>query len=301
MSGNQALSTNYGIGGTPDISITNHGSDWYWAVCAVMTVATLVFLGLSFTRPRSHRIFHYITALITLVASIAYFSMGANLGQTAIQTEFNPRNLGAGTREIFYVRYIDWFVTTPLLLLDLLLTCGMPWPTIMVTIIADEVMIVTGLVGALTRSSYKWGYFCFGMIALLIVAWNLAFVGLKHARALGPAVSRVYTTCGVLTLFLWFLYPIAWAICEGANIIHPDSEAVFYGILDILAKPVFGTLLLLGHRNISPADLGLHIRDYDEVPRTGNYSDKHHNGVGNGNGVNTGVTTGTTGATTTAV
>ena len=28
-------------------------------------------------------------------------------------------------RSIYYVRYIDWFITTPLLLLDLLLTAGM--------------------------------------------------------------------------------------------------------------------------------------------------------------------------------
>ncbi len=47
------------------------------------------------------------------------------------------------------------FITTPLLLLDLLLTAGLPWPTILLTILVDEVMIVTGLVGALVKSSYK--------------------------------------------------------------------------------------------------------------------------------------------------
>jgi hypothetical protein len=48
-----------------------------------------------------------------------------------------------------------------------------------------------------------------------------------------------------------------------SNIIAPDSEAVFYGVLDFLAKPVFGALLLWGHRNIDPARLGLAIKDYD--------------------------------------
>lgn len=47
-------------------------------------------------------------------------------------------------------------ITTPLLLLDLLLTSGMPWPTILVTMLVDEVMVVTGLLGALTRTTYKW-------------------------------------------------------------------------------------------------------------------------------------------------
>jgi bacteriorhodopsin len=49
------------------------------------------------------------------------------------------------------------FVTTPLLLMDLLLTAGLPWPTILWTIFLDEVMIITGLVGALVKSRYKWG------------------------------------------------------------------------------------------------------------------------------------------------
>ena len=151
-------------------------------------------------------------------------------------------------------------------------------------------MVVTGLVGALTRSSYKWGYFTFGMVAFLFVAWNVTWVARKHAQALGPDVSRTFVICGVWTISLWFLYPIAWGLCEGGNVISPDSEAIFYGILDLLAKPVFGALLLWGHRNIDPATLGLHIRDYDDVPGVG---EKHHsNGVTNGhtNGATNGVT-----------
>jgi bacteriorhodopsin len=52
-------------------------------------------------------------------------------------------------------------------------------------------------------------------------------------------------------------------VSEGGNVIAPDSEAVFYGILDFLAKPVFGALLIWGHKDIDLARLGLNIRDYD--------------------------------------
>lgn len=130
-----------------------------------MTVSAFAFLGLGFRKHRRDRIFHYITAGIVFVAAIAYFSMGSNLGFTPIEVEFkrsNPKVAGQ-FREIFYVRYIDWFITTPLLLLDLLLTAGMPWPTVLWVILVDEIMIVTGLVGALVRSIYKWGFFTFGM------------------------------------------------------------------------------------------------------------------------------------------
>jgi bacteriorhodopsin len=80
------------------------------------------------------------------------------------------------TRQIWYARYIDWTstsesssfedtqlglmfhaVTTPLLLLELLLASGMPLGDIMMTIFMDLLMIITGLIGALVVSDYKWG------------------------------------------------------------------------------------------------------------------------------------------------
>lgn len=115
---NDALSANPNVFMYPtssDINITTHGSDWYWAVTAVMAVSTFAFIGLSFTVPRRNRVFHYITASITMVASIAYFTMASNLGYAATMVEFersSPKVAGL-YREIFYVRYIDWFVTTP--------------------------------------------------------------------------------------------------------------------------------------------------------------------------------------------
>jgi bacteriorhodopsin len=175
--------------------------------------------------------------------------------------------------------------------MDLLLTAGLPWPTILYTILLDWVMVITGLVGALVASSYKWGYFVFATVALFGIAYNVVWVGRSHARAIGPEVSRAFIICGVWTIFLWFIYPIAWGLSEGGNVIAPDSEAVFYGVLDILAKPVFGALLLWGHRNIDPATLGLHIRDYDQPPphsvnaRTGEKAPRGSANNGNNNGV----------------
>jgi bacteriorhodopsin len=151
----------------------------------------------------------------------------------------------------------------------------------------DGVMVVTGLVGALVASSCKarvlgfyfrpqlcleevmltprsgqWGYFVFATVALFFIAFNVIIVGRTHADHIDKAtVGKTYRMCGAWTMFLWFIYPIAWGLCEGGNVISPDSKAVFYGVLDILAKPVFGAFLLIGHRNIDPRMLGLRIRE----------------------------------------
>lgn len=129
-------------GRTADIAITSHGSDFYFAICAAMGVSGFAFLFLAHRKKRSDRVFHYMTAAVVFVASIAYFTMGSNLGFTPIEVEYKRSNpvVRGQYRDIFYVRYIDWFITTPLLLLDLLLTAGMPWSTLLWVILVDWIM-----------------------------------------------------------------------------------------------------------------------------------------------------------------
>lgn len=291
--GNRALDVNSKTvdGYFADNAMTVRGSNWLWAVTALFGFVTLVFVAHSFTKPRRDRMFHYLVALITFVAAISYFTMASNLGWASIDVQFRRNNskVGGATRQIFYVRYIDWFVTTPLLLMCVFLTAAMPWPTILMVLLLDEIMVICGLVGALVESSYKWGYFVFGLAATVGVAYHLLFVGRKHSVPLGKDVSRAYTFGAVWLVFLWLLYPICWGLAEGGNVISVDSEHIFYGILDILAKAVFGAVHIFNHRRISPAHLGLHIRDYDVLPNT---HEKHGAGglTGSHNGVHDGVT-----------
>jgi bacteriorhodopsin len=94
-----------------DIHITNHGSDWLWAVFSLFALTTILIIGRAYMKPSSDRAFHYITAAVTAVAAIAYFSMASDLGFTPTTVEFqrgDPRVAGR-TRQIFYVRYIDWY------------------------------------------------------------------------------------------------------------------------------------------------------------------------------------------------
>ena len=92
------------------IAITEHGSDLYYAICAVMGFVTLAILAASTRRPRTDRIFFYITAAINATACIAYFAMGSNLGWTPIDVEWlrNSPTVRGVNRQVFYVRYIDW-------------------------------------------------------------------------------------------------------------------------------------------------------------------------------------------------
>jgi len=141
--------------------------------------------------------------------------------------------------------------------MDILLTAGLPWSTILYTVFMDEVMIITGLVGALVTSRYKWGYWTIGCFAMFFVFYNIAFVARKSAQAIGSDVHRLFLSLSGLTILLWTLYPLAWGLAEGGNYITADSEAVFYGILDFFAKPVFTAILIFGHSKLDYARFGL--------------------------------------------
>lgn len=61
------------------------------------------------------------------------------------------------------------------------------------------------------------------------------------------------------------LYPIAWACSEGANVISPTSEMVWYGILDLLLGPFFLFFFVFGIRNIEYESFGLQSWKYSDT------------------------------------
>lgn len=268
--GNEALSINPTVA---DIDITTAGSDFLWAVFSVMAATGLGTMIWSLKMSRGERAFHYLSAAILATASVAYFSMASDLGSVPIRVEFlhYAGNAAGGmrpTRSIWYARYIDWTITTPLLLLELLLVSGLPLSTIFITLFFDIVMIITGLIGALVQSTYKWGFFTMGCVAMLYVFYVLYVPGLKSASHLGPEFKKAYMmSTGVLT-FLWFLYPICFGLADGGNVISPDGEMVFYGVLDLLAKPVFALFHLWSLRQCNYSSLHLKsgkFSDYEGV------------------------------------
>ena len=64
------------------------------------------------------------------------------------------------------MRYIQWFINAPLLLLMLFIGLGFPLGTMFSTLFMADFVVVSGLVGALVHSSYKWGYWILGVCAL---------------------------------------------------------------------------------------------------------------------------------------
>lgn len=70
----------------------------------------------------------------------------------------------------------------------------------------------------------------------------------RSTFAAGGVVRSGYVRSASYLSFLLLLYPISWGCSEGGNVISPTHEMIFYGVLDLLAGPVF-LFMFLWHLN----------------------------------------------------
>lgn len=88
------------------------------------------------------------------------------------------------------------------------------------------------------------------------------------------------------------MYPLCWALSEGANIITVTAEMIWFGILDLLAGPVFLFFFLYKLRGVDYAAFGLQSGKHTET-ETAYSHEQPANGNGNGNANGYGAPRGT--------
>jgi bacteriorhodopsin len=215
---------------------------WLGIGTIFMLVGTFYFLvkGWGVT-DKEAREYYAITILVPGIASAAYLSMFFGIGLTEVQVAGLSEPL-----DIYYARYADWLFTTPLLLLDLALLAKVDRATIGTLIGVDALMIITGLVGALSHTllaRYTW--WLVSTIAMITVLYFLATSLRSAAKQRSAEVESTFNTLTVLTLVLWTAYPILWIIgTEGAGLVPLTVETLGFMVLDVSAKVGFGFILL---------------------------------------------------------
>ena len=79
------------------------------------------------------------------------------------------------------------------------------------------------------------------------------------------ALRKGYIFSSGYLAFMLITYPICWACSEGANVITPTSEMIWYGILDIIAGPLFLFFFLYVMRDVEYGAFGLQSGKYTDV------------------------------------
>jgi len=228
-------------------------------VTAIYALSLIIVVGLTYFAKQGEKILHYLFTISLFVGTVAYFTMASDLGWTGVPTVDNDN----GIRQIFYTRYINWFVGWTPILLAVGLISGVSWATIIYNVALSWVWVATWLAGSLIPTTYKWGFFVFGTVAYFLLAASLLLSGLVTAKRLG--ITRHYLGLSSYLVFFWFLYPIAWGVDDGGNEISVTSGHIFFGILDLFTVPffIFGVLFL--STRLDYRTLNLYFTQYGRV------------------------------------
>merc|ERR1711865_303047 len=206
---------------------------------------------------------------VTFIASLAYLSMATHHG-------FYVRCFDG--REFYYARYLDWIITTPMMLHALAYFGDMTDNIWHYLFFNDILMIASGLIGSTVGGGERWAFFGFSMLCFLPVIYYLCNVknfvidnrlfdgagAVANAEiALAQAVNGnlgaafrpalfffgTYDSIMPLPFLAWSMYPIVWILAEGTGTLSANAEAVLYTILDIISKSGFGILIVTAKKN----------------------------------------------------
>jgi bacteriorhodopsin len=253
-----ALDTNAPIG---TYHITQHGSDWLFAVGALYTFAMLCVSAHAYVARNQERVFHYLFTISLFTGAIAYFTMASDLGNVAIivaDTLSSP-----GTRQIFYAKYINWFVGWTPLVIAVSIISGVSWATIVYNVALTWIWVVSLLASAFVSTNYKWGFFAFGTTAYFLLSASLLHYGIISAKRVG--IKTHYCIISSYLVFLFLLYGVAYGLSDGGNKIEVTSGFIFTGILDVLTAPCLATVFVFLSRQWDYAKMYLSFTQYGRV------------------------------------
>jgi bacteriorhodopsin len=261
----------YGEGFDTDFdsnNITTHGSDLDWAVCALHAIFLLGIIGWTYVTNPRRRIFHYFAISILLITTIYYFIIASNLGGKGVPVEFRADGLVDRTRQVFYARWVGYFINFSLAWFALLLLSGVGWASILFTIGLVMLWATMFLIGMFVHTTYKWGFFVFAIVLYAFIGWQTLGNARSYATRFDAGTLSTFTILAGWQLFFMLLYPISWGLSEGGNRISNDSEQIFYSILDVATQGVFSLLLIFLTRSLDFDYLGLGFTEYGRVHDT---------------------------------
>ena len=209
---------------------------WLWIGAVGMVLGTLPPLWRLVTDPEN-RPYYALLAAITGIAAVAYVVMALGFG-----------SLRVGGEEIVAARYVDWLLTTPLMVLylGLLGRCGTRLYAALVG--ADVVVILGGVAADVFDGVAAAAAFGVATLAFCVLVY-LLLVTVPRRVALHEECVVTFTKLRNLTVVLWSLYPAVWLLSgSGFGLLLPATENVVVVYLDLISKVGFVVMAVNGDR-----------------------------------------------------
>jgi len=225
---------------------------------ATLAAATIFFwLSRSEVAPQ-YKTAMTITGLVTFIAAYHYLRIFESWQASYDVMNGSVAASGYAFNEAY--RYVDWLLTVPLLLIELILVMGLgrAETTSRATRLGllAALMIILGYPGEIATTNgarMLWGGL--SMIPFLIIVYEL-FVGLSKSIAAQPSDARgLISAARYVVVGSWAFYPVVY-FAGAVGLAGGDSLVVIqvgYTIADITAKAVFGVLIfMIAQRKSAP-------------------------------------------------
>ncbi len=196
----------------------------FWLVSMACLAATVFFFLERGSVPANWRVSITVAGLVTGIAFINYMYM----------------------REAY--RYIDWFITVPLLMLEFYfvlaalgkVNSGIFWRLL----IGSVVMLMGGFLGELGYINSILG-FSIGMAGWIYILYEI-FSGEAGKRAEKSGNKTFITAFGAMRMIItvgWAIYPLGYVFGYLTSNVDTNALTVIYNAADFLNKIAFGLII----------------------------------------------------------
>ncbi len=217
----------------------------------ISMLATTVFTLVAQSRvlPK-YRAALVMSSMVTFIAGYHYFRIFNSFNESSMKNAVTIGTSQGSFNEAY--RYVDWILTVPLLLVEVIAVLGLAKAAanslITRLVPASAAMIILGYPGEI--SSANGTKILYGILSTLPFLYILYVLFVELTKSLDRQPEGVAATIGRLRLLLiatWGVYPISYlipilvknpSVAQMANLF--TDRQIGYTIADVLAKCVFG-------------------------------------------------------------
>lgn len=204
-------------------------NSYYFGYVLLMTTGTITFIeALTNKNPNVRHIMN-IETCISVIAAFFYSKFNDKIKELGEYTKPTEEQ----ENEIVEYRYMDWALTTPLMLLGLSLVLTIYHPTglmfkqFLVLLILNYIMLGSGYLGETGKLNHHIG------VIIGFIAFFGLFAFIYHQFIMGKKQSIANHIIFGIFVIIWSLYGVAYNLA-------PNVKNFMYNILDIIAKCFVG-------------------------------------------------------------
>jgi len=223
-----------------------------FAIATLGAAAIFFFIGSGIGK--KYKLAITVSGLVCAIATYHYVKIYDSFTQAYVITQVGGTvsYLASGSPFNDFYRYADWFITVPLLMVELVAVLALPKSEsrglLIKLVVATALMIALGYPGETsTVNSTRWIFWTLSMIPFVYTLYVL-YVELGRALARQPAEVRgLIILARNVTIVTWLFYPIAFALKTVLNLSSNGEVAiqVGYSLADITAKAGYGLVIYM--------------------------------------------------------